>query len=364
MADPATLLASTTPNSKPREQQPKKVQTYVYQDYANAEPASLNTGAGTCHERVPPQSLQSQKLPSKLGAMLSDPDLTSVITWMPHGRSWKILDRESFANFALPRYFGHTNHASFVRIINAWGFRRVTKGPDRDTYYHELFLRGKPRLHERMKRLPTCHRKTPIDKEDKCPDFYALAKTSPLPEVEFSRPVAGNLPANQAPAGFPGASLVTPAAANPYAGFGLGGAGSLSAYPIQGNDMLLQLIRQQGAQGQGVNPSLMYQMLFSQASNPGGTLGQLANAAAFGQRDTTGSSLMSADQGMNSVPQRRLSNDGISMNDIVQMRSIERTNKLLTQKLAMLQQGKAANQDANNAPASSNSKLGTGGKST
>ena len=48
------------------------------------------------------------------------PDLTSVITWMPHGRSWKILNRETFSSFALPRYFGHSNHASFVRIVNAW----------------------------------------------------------------------------------------------------------------------------------------------------------------------------------------------------------------------------------------------------
>ena len=151
MADPANLLATTTPNSKPRQQSATTLQTYLYQDFANAEPTALNTG--TCHERVPPHSLQSQKLPSKLAAMLSDPgtlyvdcwivpiwcdchllltyhthltislsisDLTSVITWMPHGRSWKIINRELFSTFALPRYFGHSNHASFVRIVNAW----------------------------------------------------------------------------------------------------------------------------------------------------------------------------------------------------------------------------------------------------
>jgi hypothetical protein len=70
------------------------------------------------------------------------------------------------------------------------GFRRVSNGVDRDTYFHELFLRGKPRLHERMKRLPSCHRKTPVDKEDRCPDFYELAKTSPLPEVDWNRTAA------------------------------------------------------------------------------------------------------------------------------------------------------------------------------
>ncbi len=55
-------------------------------------------------------------------------------------------------------------------------------------FIYQLFLRGKPELHQRMKRLPTTHRKTPISKEDKAPDFYELSKTSPLPEVILSKP--------------------------------------------------------------------------------------------------------------------------------------------------------------------------------
>lgn len=38
-----------------------------------------------------------------------------------------------------------------------------------------------------MKRLSNCHRKTPVHKEDKCPDFYELAKTSPLPDMSLTR---------------------------------------------------------------------------------------------------------------------------------------------------------------------------------
>ena len=59
------------PSPKPRELKPEKqLPTYVYQDFANAEPSML--GSTTVHERVPPHSLQSQKLPCKLAAMLSD----------------------------------------------------------------------------------------------------------------------------------------------------------------------------------------------------------------------------------------------------------------------------------------------------
>lgn len=153
---------------------------YVYRDFAQDD---TDYGGDTEISVVDGRGLTNQKLPAKLGAMLSDPDLVTCITWMPHGRSWKILNRDLFSRYALPKYFGHTNHASFIRIVNAWGFRRVvTTGPDRDTYYHELFLRGKHNLHIKMKRLPTTHRKTPMDKNETSPNFYELSERSPLPE--------------------------------------------------------------------------------------------------------------------------------------------------------------------------------------
>ncbi|KAL9189487.1 hypothetical protein ACHAXT_009162 [Thalassiosira profunda] len=175
------------PNSKPIDAD----DTYVYRDFATMPAPS--TGGAPVH----PNSLQAQKLPAKLATMLSDQDLMSVIVWLPHGRSWRVLNRDLFAEHALPRYFGHKNYASFVRIVNAWGFRRVTRGPDRDSYYHELFLRGRPDLHQRMKRLSNAHRKTPVGKDDKCPDFYLLAKTSPLPETLFQRHGVTAMPAAQ-----------------------------------------------------------------------------------------------------------------------------------------------------------------------
>ena len=48
-----------------------------------------------------------------------------------------------------------------------------------------------------MKRVPSCHKKTPIDKDAKIPDFYELAKTSLLPEVFWGH---GSNPVVQAPA--------------------------------------------------------------------------------------------------------------------------------------------------------------------
>lgn len=203
-------------------------ESYIYRDFAHANTGQLDAGAGISHhsDNMPPSSLQSQKLPSKLANLLSDPDLAAVITWMPHGRSWKILNRDLFSQFALPRYFGHKNHSSFVRIVNAWGFRRISNGVDRDSYYHELFLRGKPQLHERMKRVPACHKKTPVDKNDKHPDFYEMSNVSPLPEVTWNKPTTqGGVAQLPGVAGLTTANLV--------------GGGMLHANPNLNNPMSL-----------------------------------------------------------------------------------------------------------------------------
>ncbi|KAL7471366.1 hypothetical protein ACHAXS_011656 [Conticribra weissflogii] len=70
--------------------------------------------------------------------MMRSKALSSIIAWLPHGRSWMVLDRHRFTNEVLPDYFGHSNFESFIRLVNAWGFRRVPSGVDRDSYYHEV----------------------------------------------------------------------------------------------------------------------------------------------------------------------------------------------------------------------------------
>jgi hypothetical protein len=51
------------------------------------------------------------------------------------------------------RYFSQTKLTSFQRQVNLYGFRRLTTGSDRNGYYHELFLRGRPDLLKRMTRV-------------------------------------------------------------------------------------------------------------------------------------------------------------------------------------------------------------------
>ena len=77
----------------------------------------------------------------KLHQMLSDPDAEGVIVWIPHGRAWKLIKPDQFERILLPRYFDHGNISSFMRQVNGWDFRRVVKGADEQSYYHEVRAR-------------------------------------------------------------------------------------------------------------------------------------------------------------------------------------------------------------------------------
>ena len=79
----------------------------------------------------------------------------------------------------MPLYFDHCNYHSFNRLVNAWSFRRMSAGPDKGSYYHELFLRGRPNLNRLMRRLPKSHKKSPLDKKNE-PDFYSMPRMDAL----------------------------------------------------------------------------------------------------------------------------------------------------------------------------------------
>lgn len=125
--------------------------------------------------------------PAKLFAILSRPELADIISWMPHGRSWKVHKPREFEVKVIPSYFDHAKFSSFIRQANGWGFKRVcTKGVDRNSHYHELFLRGMPHLIKFMKRPVSGSKVTNLPQHAKgknCdPDFYKISDEHPLPE--------------------------------------------------------------------------------------------------------------------------------------------------------------------------------------
>lgn len=105
-----------------------------------------------------------------------EPKLAGIVSWQPHGRCFVVQDTPAFAKEVLPSFFQQRKYASFQRQLNLYGFSRITKGADRGSYYHELFLRSKQVLCRginRMKVKGTGSRMASNPKQE--PNFYLMA---------------------------------------------------------------------------------------------------------------------------------------------------------------------------------------------
>jgi hypothetical protein len=86
----------------------------------------------------PSATAKEPTFPVKLHMILSNPEFQDIISWLPHGRSWRILQQKAFEERVIPLYFRHGRYSSFARQVNGWGFRRITHGSDYNSYYHEV----------------------------------------------------------------------------------------------------------------------------------------------------------------------------------------------------------------------------------
>lgn len=82
----------------------------------------------------PSSSLYSQQLMQ----LLSNPEVSDIATWLPHGKGFLILQKRKFALDVMPLYFKHSKFTSFTRKLNRWGFTRVSRGPEMGAYYHKV----------------------------------------------------------------------------------------------------------------------------------------------------------------------------------------------------------------------------------
>jgi hypothetical protein len=124
------------------------VMRHDYRDY------STEVGDNSSLSRKRPGSMP--QFPIKLHTLLEvieNDGYSHIISWQPHGRCFVIHKPKEFSEHIMPLYFKQSKLPSFQRQLNLYGFQRLTKGPDKGGYYHELFLRGKIFLAERMKRI-------------------------------------------------------------------------------------------------------------------------------------------------------------------------------------------------------------------
>jgi hypothetical protein len=109
---------------------------------------------------------------------------SNIASFQPHGRAVRIHDQRRFQADILPRYFpDNKNVGSFQRQLNIYGFRRmINSGPDRDSYYHAMFLRGRPDLCSLIER-PSKSQHSKRKKYDPMtePNFYIMPPIQLLP---------------------------------------------------------------------------------------------------------------------------------------------------------------------------------------
>jgi len=139
--------------------------------------------------------------PRALHAMLdfvSKSGQTDIVSWSSHGRAFSIHKPEEFTKLLIPKYYQMKNYASFLRQLNIYGFKCLSKdGPDKGAHYHELFLRGNVDLSRAMGRVKvkgTRHKgaNNPDDEPD-FPSYPALdeeAKKAKFSPQEEATPVA------------------------------------------------------------------------------------------------------------------------------------------------------------------------------
>ncbi|KAL7461834.1 hypothetical protein ACHAXS_004090 [Conticribra weissflogii] len=110
------------------------IEKNAYHDYSRISSSQLAHRISTVKRKKP-------TFPQKLHTILSDEEaFGDIITWMPHGRAWKIVDDRRLEEEVLPNFFRHNSRASFLRQVNNWGFKRVLGGRDENAYYNEVIF--------------------------------------------------------------------------------------------------------------------------------------------------------------------------------------------------------------------------------
>ena len=102
----------------------------------------------TYNEKSDLHSFEHKKsFPEILMDILSSKEFEGIISWLPQGNAFIIIDKENLVKNVLSIYFNGIKYKSFTSKIQRWGFKRFVKGEGEcDVFYHKRFLRDSPGL--------------------------------------------------------------------------------------------------------------------------------------------------------------------------------------------------------------------------
>jgi len=97
-----------------------------------------------------------EPFPEKLHRLLTEVEaigLTDVISFIANGKAFAIHKPDKFFKEIVPKYFRQSRLSSFKRQLNLYGFELINTGPARGGYCHEMFVKDRPELCRRMRRV-------------------------------------------------------------------------------------------------------------------------------------------------------------------------------------------------------------------
>lgn len=79
------------------------------------------------------------RFPEQLYNLLCNPALNDILCWLPHGKSWIVLNQNAFVEKIIrQKHFFMSDYDNFIQCVNKWGFKQVNSGSDVGSYYHRV----------------------------------------------------------------------------------------------------------------------------------------------------------------------------------------------------------------------------------
>lgn len=107
----------------------------------------------TLSKKIQEDVTKKHSFAEHLMAVLDDESNSDILTWMPDGNAFTIINPKKFTLVDMPKLFNIRNMSSFVRKLGRWGFHRVHEKETRnsDIFKHEFFQRGNFKLCAKIK---------------------------------------------------------------------------------------------------------------------------------------------------------------------------------------------------------------------
>ncbi|CAK74118.1 unnamed protein product (macronuclear) [Paramecium tetraurelia] len=87
--------------------------------------------------------------------IIQNQEYDNIIRWNDFGDKFMILDKPTFIQKILPKYFRHQKFSSFLRQLNLYGFLRVCTERNNSCYYNLQFNKQSPNLQMKKKQRPS-----------------------------------------------------------------------------------------------------------------------------------------------------------------------------------------------------------------